>query len=906
MSSPAGEPTLAPRSRLAAPARVAAVASALRHVRPTDAFARLAELAATLVAAPTAYLSVLDADVQRLLGSVGLPAPIGGCAIDAGGSLCQFVVAGATPVVVGDLADHALVARGARPALLDLRSYLGVPLRDADGHVLGAVCAGGPTPRAWTADDVARLERVAALATDQLLLHVEMGTRREATEALRRATHAYQRLADHLPDVIARVDRAGRYLFVNAAIAHATGRAPAEHLGRTHAELGMPPALAARWAALVAQVVATGAPARDALVHDTPHGRRLVDVRLVPERAGDAPDAPVESVLVVTRDVTDDRRAATLAREIESRRHVEAALREREARFRGVLETVRACAVTLDAAGTITFANDALCAVTGWTRDELVGADWFARCIPDGVPVRAVFDAAVARGDLAAHHENEIRCRDGSRRLIAWDNTLLRDAAGAVVGTASIGHDVTEARALEAALREREARLQAVFECAGIGMALVGVDGDIVQPNPALCAMLGYAPEALVGRSIRDVTHPDDYAADATLYAELVAGARERYHVEKRYVRRDGRTLTGRLTASIVRAEDGSARYGVGMVEDVTARVAAESALRASETRFRAMLDAVQQCILVVGVDDRITYANAHAATLTGWAPEELVGRRVTDRLIAPEGQALYARRPAERARGVARQYEVPILRADGTVRWVEIHAAPFRDAHGNPIGAVGAMTDVTERRARERTLAHRATRDPLTGLLNRAEFEEALAATLAAARDTAREAARATPADAAPTPAALPAPTAEARGGALLYLDLDGFKPVNDRLGHAAGDHVLRTIADRLAHVMRSHDVVARLGGDEFAILVDTAISDGCLRDIVGRIQAACQQPIPLADTVVTVGVSVGHARLAPHASPADVLAQADASMYGAKRGRAARARTTAPGDRREVAAIA
>ena len=182
------------------------------------------------------------------------------------------------------------------------------------------------------------------------------------------------------------------------------------------------------------------------------------------ERENHDPDVPTHWFSIQVLPLADG--VATLARDISPQKEAmlrqqraEAALRESEAQFRGVLETVRSVAVTLDTQGVVTFANEALCTLTGWTREETVGVDWFARFVPDGDVMRTVFRSVLAGDAVAAHYENELLTRSGERRVIAFDNTLLRDAAGTVIGTASIGHDVTEQRALEqrlAALSEHD------------------------------------------------------------------------------------------------------------------------------------------------------------------------------------------------------------------------------------------------------------------------------------------------------------------------------------------------------------------------------------------------------------------------------------------------------------------
>jgi PAS domain S-box-containing protein len=144
-------------------------------------------------------------------------------------------------------------------------------------------------------------------------------------------------------------------------------------------------------------------------------------------RDGRAPYAAVVSF----RDITTDRAVAT-------------ALREREARFRAVLETVRAIAVCLDTSGRITFVNDYALELVGYSREEVLGADWFSMFVPPDEDITALFHDMIARDEVPEHHDNDIVTRSGERRRIHWDSTILRDDEGVVIGTASLGHDVTE------------------------------------------------------------------------------------------------------------------------------------------------------------------------------------------------------------------------------------------------------------------------------------------------------------------------------------------------------------------------------------------------------------------------------------------------------------------------------
>lgn len=150
----------------------------------------------------------------------------------------------------------------------------------------------------------------------------------------------------------------------------------------------------------------------------------------------------------------------------------------------------------------------------------------------------------------------------------------LRDAAGAIVGTLGLGVDVTERARAAAALRDSEARFRAIFEGAAIGIGVADLNRRLLDCNPAYAQILGYGVEELRGRTFPVATYPDDADVDRVLYAELVAGRRDHYQIEKRYVRKDGRLVRGRLTASLVREADGAPRYIIEMVEDLTAREA--------------------------------------------------------------------------------------------------------------------------------------------------------------------------------------------------------------------------------------------------------------------------------------------------------------------------------------------
>jgi diguanylate cyclase (GGDEF)-like protein/PAS domain S-box-containing protein len=294
--------------------------------------------------------------------------------------------------------------------------------------------------------------------------------------------------------------------------------------------------------------------------------------------------------------------------------------------------------------------------------------------------------------------------------------------------------------------------------------------------------------------------------------------------------------------------------------EDVTA-------LAVSEHLSAAIVDCLQQALIVVNTAGRITRSNAAAAELCGVSLGELVGSQLRDLPIQVRGmdgnQLDPTRSPIHRALEgeTVRKMLVQVERADGVRLWVEVSSCPLAEPDGRPYGAMSTYADVTGRVERERRIRHQAETDDLTGLANRRALGRMLGAALA---------------------------RAEARGlvVGVLMLDLDGFKAVNDRFGHAAGDAALRDVATRLRSSVRERDMVARTGGDEFVVvLADLAAGENAAHEAAERIEAAFVPPLRLDDAQVQLHAAVGVACFPADAHGADdLLEAADRAMYARK----------------------
>ncbi|MCU1372594.1 MAG: hypothetical protein JWO77_3788 [Ilumatobacteraceae bacterium] len=406
---------------------------------------------------------------------------------------------------------------------------------------------------------------------------------------------------------------------------------------------------------------------------------------------------------------------------------------------------------------------------------------------------------------------------------------------------------------------------QLAFEQAPIGIALVAPDGRFLWVNAALSRICGYPAAELLRLTFQDITHPEDLDADLAQVEEMIAGSITAYTMEKRYFHARGHEVPVQLDVSLVRAPDGSPRYFISHVQDITERrgtrdalASAHDALRASQQRFAALVERSTDIICIIDEQGCIAYHSPAAERLLGYLPGSWLGTPFTA-VVHPEDQAglneTFRRLVLDPTHTPLT--EVRVTTADGDWRHVEI-VATNRLSDPAVGGIVANVRDVTERSEAATRLAWQAFHDSLTGLPNRA----LLADRLGHAVERARRAGDLT---------------------ALLFLDLDRFKLVNDSMGHEAGDLLLIEVAQRLQQAVRTGDSVARLGGDEFVVLVESVGETDEVSALAERIGDVVSAPIQLPQGMVTVTASIGIAYDSGR-GPEHLLRDADTALYRAK----------------------
>ena len=349
-----------------------------------------------------------------------------------------------------------------------------------------------------------------------------------------------------------------------------------------------------------------------------------------------------------------------------------------------------------------------------------------------------------------------------------------------------------ERRRARSELEESERRFRATFEQAPLGIAHVDLAGCWLRVNPAFQDIVGYQRDELATRTVEQLTHDEDRAADAALLRQLLDGEIKHYNLEKRLWHKDGHPVWVHASMSSVSDAEGRPQYLVVILNDVTQRRLAEDQM----AKFSSAIDQAADSIMIAGNDGIIEYVNPAFEVLTGYSADEALGCRTSLLRSGRHDTAFYKRLWDTVLSGKPYRDTFINRRKDGSCYYEEKVITPIRDDAGRISHFISTGSDITARMETQEKLRYLAQHDQLTDLPNRMVF-------LDRAEQAIRHAQR------------------SHGGAAVLFADLDRFKLVNDTLGHQVGDELLREVARRLKQVLRDSDTIARLGGDEFAVLL-------------------------------------------------------------------------------------
>lgn len=524
--------------------------------------------------------------------------------------------------------------------------------------------------------------------------------------------------------------------------------------------------------------------------------------------------------------------------------------------FRALVQRGNELITVMNADGTIRYASPSYAEVLGYQPDEVIGREGVGLIAPEDRPLARDLLVKLTSGPGAPHTvEIGVRHADGSRRTV--EATLINllddpDVRGLVVNS----RDVTARKEADDALRTAQTLNASVIESSDDGIFAFDASHRLTIWNPSMERSTGL-PNALVLGHDLFVLFPflRETGEDALVLAAL-RGESGVAPVTPNRMPETGQEGFYEARYAPLHDIDGRVVGGLGVVRDVTARVRAETALQTSERDLRRLFELAGDAILVFDpTDEVILDANASACSLYGFSRDEIIGRS----LLSLSSNPVQAQPQLDALlRGRANvSFETVQYRSDGTPLTLEVNTS-LVEYRGRP-AILSINRDVTAQKTLEAELAHRAFHDALTGLPNRALFNDRLAHAL----------------------------TRAGRRGepvAVLLLDLDRFKLVNDGLGHAAGDRLLVAVAQRLATCVRDADTLARLGGDEFAVLLEDASPD-LAREVAERILTALADPVLVEGREIYSGSSIGIVVSTPDRSaPDELLRAADVALYRAK----------------------
>jgi len=420
-----------------------------------------------------------------------------------------------------------------------------------------------------------------------------------------------------------------------------------------------------------------------------------------------------------------------------------------------------------------------------------------------------------------------------------------------------------ERKTTKEALTLSEARFRAMSDASPLGIFVSDVHGECIYTNEAYHKISGLDLEQTLGTNWSMAIHPDDRQRVLAEWRAAAQG-KEKFTSKARFLRADGSIVWTRLNAAAML--DGKQPRGhVQTVEDITERKAAEDALFEEKERAQVTLNSIGDAVLTTNLPGNVTYLNLVAETMTGWSRENALGHPLSEVFKIVDGTTRQVSpNPAHLAisenRTVGLAADSLLVRRDGVESAIEDSAAPIHNRDGQVAGAVIVFHDVSESRAMALKMAHLAQHDFLTGLPNRLLLTERLSRAIGQARRHSKRV-------------------------ALMFIDLDYFKHINDSLGHTVGDLLLQVVAERLELCVRDTDTVCRQGGDEFVILLTEIEQTMDAAPVAEKLLAALAEPCVIGGHELHVTLSIGIAIYPDDGQDADeVMKNADTAMYHAK----------------------
>ena len=692
-------------------------------------------------------------------------------------------------------------------------------------------------------------------------------------DALQERYENFRMLFDSLEDCLFVLDITGCIVSVNRVVLRRLGYSEAELLGENVLKVH-PPDRQKEMAAIVADILAGKA-------NECP----------VPLMTKDGIQIPVETKVTTGRWGNQDVFFG-VSRDISERTQVEHALKESEKRFRDLYENAPNAYFSVGTDGLIRNANNRAEGLLGYSVRELVGRPvrkLYADTPQGKGKASKIFEKFLAGGTIT-DEELQMQKKDGTPVWVSLTVNTVRNGTGKITESRSMVVDITKRKRAEDDLEKSKKRFQHIFQTAPVSiweedlseikLAIDEIKAQgvrdfrrylnnhpaflqkaakmikVLDVNEASLELFGAQSKQELLGALDKIFVPESYPVFKEL---LIAMAEGKTHFESEGINQtlQGKRLDILLTIASPTEKAEYNQMLVGII-DITERKQAEEALSHSEEKYRAIFEGAKDAIYISTREGILLDANQSLLDLLGYTSEELEGFDINRTYSDPTSRLRFQKEIEKK--GSARDYEMKLRKKDGTEIDCLISATVRKDKGGNIIGYQGIIHDITDIKQTEEELAYMATHDALTGLPNRLLFNDRLTLALAQAQRHQQKL-------------------------AVMLLDLDHFKDINDTLGHNKGDQLLCEVSNRLIGLLRKTDTIARMGGDEFLLLLQEIAEERYAINIARKLVNAFRKPFCIADHELHITTSVGIAIYPEDGEDiVTLLGNADISMYHVK----------------------
>ncbi|KAB3527451.1 PAS domain S-box protein [Alkaliphilus serpentinus] len=556
-------------------------------------------------------------------------------------------------------------------------------------------------------------------------------------------------------------------------------------------------------------------------------------------------DGKVEQLICVSRDISE-------------RKMDEIKLQKSHEKINSILESIKDAFFALDKDFCFKYLNKQSELLLEKSRDDLIGKNIWDVFSED---VKTNF---YENYNKALHEQTQINFEEFYAPLNKYFSVRVYPTEE---GISVFYHDITEKKMMECEIQKSNRKFRAIFEHAGIGIAVRDVKGKPIDINATYKELLGYQDDEL--QVVHAYVHPEDAAKDEENFKKLLRGNIDSYRIEKRYYKKNGGILYGDVVITMIPETDNEQPYVIGMVNDITSMKIAEQRLIRSENRFRSLVNSMNDIVYTLDKDQK------HTAIYGKWLDDDNLGMqnfigKTSRDIFGEEASKIHEEANIKALNGEYVVYDWS-LENNGGKKHYQTSLSPIRNSKDNIIGVVGVGRDITKQKKLEKELMEANANlksmsliDGLTNIPNRRAFDEGFE------KEWNRSIRNST-------------------NLALLLLDIDCFKFFNDTYGHLQGDECLKLIASTLREsISRSGDIVARYGGEEFAIILPETSNKGAMF-VAEQIRIRVED-LKIPNTAskvkpyVTVSIGVASVIASSFLKSEDLIKNADKALYNAK----------------------